>query len=106
MTQSFVQVAVDGVGKKIDNAAVSLPDGSTQYRQSVTVADPNFNANISYVTGGGDLQIRNFTLEDLMQQILIELRVMNTTLAVTLNSRDDIDALRMQENLTTFQQTN
>ena len=106
MAQSFVQVAADGVGKKIDNAAVTLPDGSTQYRQSVTVADPNFNTNISSVTAGGDSRVRNLTLEDLMLQILIELRVMNTTLGVTLNSPDDLDALRAQENLITLHQTN
>lgn len=106
MAQSFVQVAVDGVGKKIDNAAVVLPDGSTQYRQSIAVADPNFNANISSVTIGGDQRVQDLTLQDLMQQILVELRVMNTTLSATLNSQDDLDALRAQENLVTLQQTN
>ena len=106
MPQSFVQVAPDGGGKKIDNAAVILPDGTTQYRQTTVIADANFNANVASVTQGGDSRVRNLTLEDLMQQILIELRVMNTTLGATLNSTDDLDALRAQENLITLQQTN
>lgn len=103
MTQAFVQVAVDGVGKKIDNNVVTLPDGSLQYRQTAVIGDPNFNANVAGVTSGGEQQVRSFTLEDLMLQILVELRVMNTTLATTLNSRDDLDALRGQETLLTSQ---
>lgn len=106
MAQSFVQVAADGVGKKIDNAAVTLPDGSTQYRQTAVIGDQNFNANIAAVTGVGDQQVRNFTLEDLMLQILVELRVQSTILQSTLNSRDDLDALRNNELLINLQQTN
>lgn len=106
MNQSFVQVAPDGTGKKIDNAAITLPDASTQYRQTTVSGDPNFNSNVGGVTGGGDQQVRSFTLEDLLTQILIELRVQNTILQSTLGGRDDLDATRFAESLTTFQQTN
>ena len=106
MTQGFVQVPPDSTGKKVDNTVVVLPDGTTQYRQAIVIADPVFNNNVGGVTAGGDQQVRNFTLEDLMLQVLIELRVMNTTLVTTLNSRDDVDALRAQESLSMFQQTN
>ena len=104
--ESFVQVAVDGAGKAIDTfAVINLLTGATQQRQAVVVADPAFAANVAGVTGGGDAQVRNFTLEDLLTQVLVELRVINILLHSTLNSRDDIDLLRQQEGLVSLQQT-
>lgn len=102
MNESFVQVAVDGAGKKIDNAAVTLPDGSTQYRQITAIGDPNFNTSVVGVTAGGEQQVRNFTLESIAIQILIELRVQSVILQSTLNSTDDLDVLRAQEVLPTL----
>lgn len=106
MVSGYIQVAADGVGKKVDNAAITLPDGTVQYRQATTVADPSFASNVAGVTGAGDQQTRSFVAEDFFAQLLIELRVMNALLHSTLNCRDDLDNLRAQEALTTFNQTN
>lgn len=39
---SFIQVAIDGTGKKVDNTAVTTDAGAVQ-RQGVGIADPNNN---------------------------------------------------------------
>ena len=104
-TEAFVQVAPDGAGKAVDAFAVTTPAGATQYRQAVVNADPFFAASTQNVTAGGDAQVRSFTLEDLLLQVLVELRCMNTILQATLNSRDDIDLLRTGEWAATLQQT-
>lgn len=104
-TQAFVQVAVDGSGKAVDAVSVTTATGTTQYRQSVVAADGTFSANVQAVGQSGDAYVRSLTLEDLMQQVLVELRVMNTILQSTLNSRDDLDLLRIGEQSVTLQQT-
>lgn len=104
--ESFIQGATDGAGKLVDTVTVTNPATSAvQHRQVVAIGDPSAPNNIAGVTSGGDQQVRNFTLEDLMLQIVIELRVMNSILQSTLNSRDDLDALRAAEALTTQQTT-
>lgn len=98
MNESFVQVAPDSTGKAIDAVAIVNPaTGTTQYRQTTTLGDPNQPGSVQGVFGGGDAQTRDSVVVDLLSQILIELRVMNTILQTTLNSRDDLDALRASE---------
>ena len=104
--ESYVQVATDGAGKKIDNFTVTLSDGTTTvYRQVAVIADPDFVANVQRVDALGNARVRNDSLTDLLTQILVEMRVQTTILQATLNSRDDVDLLRNQEQLVTLQQT-
>jgi hypothetical protein len=103
-SESFVQVGIDGAGKQIDTAAIVNPaTGATQHRQAVVVGDASFAANVSAVQQSGDQLIRSYTLEDLLLQMLIELRVQNTILQATLGSRDDLDDLRKYEGAVTQQ---
>ena len=53
---SFVQVAADGAGKKIDNSVVTQSDGvTTAYRQRTNVADPSDPAGFAPVRAGDSL---------------------------------------------------
>lgn len=103
--ESSVQVAPDGGGKQVDTFLVTSPTGVVQHRQAVVVADAQFAANTQNITAGGDAQVRNFTLEELLAQILVELRVQSVLLHTTLNARDDIEQLRAAEQLVPLQQT-
>lgn len=97
MAESFVQVAVDGAGKQIDAVTVTPVGGTaTYYRQTTTLGDASFAANVQGVGQSGDAQYRNLTLEDLLTQVLVEMRVMNLLIHSTQNSRDDLDALRYE----------
>ena len=94
MTRPYVQVVADGSGKKIDNQFVTDDDGTqTTYRQTVTLGDSLAAATMARVRNGL-LAVDPDELTDFARLILVELQVMNTILATTLNSRDDIDALR------------
>jgi hypothetical protein len=48
VTDGYVQVAVDGAGKKLDNSVVTV-DGQIVYRERVNVADPSEAENIAKV---------------------------------------------------------
>lgn len=102
--ESFVQLAADGVGKPVDTFVVTLPSGAVQHRQAVVVADSQFTNNTQEVLSGGDAQVRDASVVDLLLQMLVEIRVMNTILQSTLNSRDDIELLRASEQISTLQQ--
>ena len=103
-SESYVQLAADGSGKQIDTVLVTNPaTGAVQHRQAVVLADSEFAANTAEVGPEGDALVRSYTMEDLLLQVLIELRVMNTILQATLNSRDDLDDLRKFEGAVTQQ---
>ena len=53
-------------------------------------------ANAATVDSQGQVSERNRALEDLMVQVLVELRIHSAILHSTLNSRDDLDALRQE----------
>lgn len=103
--ESFIQVAVDGAGKAVDAFVVVTPAGTTQHRQAIVGADPFFASNTQNVSQAGDAQVRNFTVEDLLLQLLVEMRCMNTILQATLNSNDDLSLLRIAEQSVAIQQT-
>jgi hypothetical protein len=96
-TESFVQLAPDGTGKQIDAITV-IPAGATtpNYRQTITLGDDNFASNTQEVGSEGDALVKSFTLEDLITQMLVEMRITNHILSTTLGSRDDIEALRAE----------
>ena len=54
MSESFVQVAVDGAGKQVDAVAVSVPGvgTGTNYRQVVALGDPSTASQIAQVSNG------------------------------------------------------
>lgn len=105
-TESSIQVAPDGSGKKLDTFIVLQPDGVTlAHRESVVVTDANFAGGAQTVSLAGEAFTHDPVIEDLLTQMLIEMRVMNTILATTLNSRDDAETLRANESAVTLQQT-
>ena len=48
------------------------------------------------------VDVRQLNVENLLLQILVELRVQTTILATTLGSRDDVDSLRLSESSSNF----
>lgn len=102
--ESFVQVNVDGTGKKVDSFPVTQADGTSAHRQAVVIADATTAASSQTVDAGGKATTRDDAVANLLANILIELRCMNTILQATLSSRDDLDTLRETELLATLQQ--
>ena len=96
MVAAVIQVAPDGTGKQVDAQALLNALAVLVYRQTVTVGDPNFLGNVQEVDAGGQAYIRSGTLEDLLSSILVELQVHSALLHSTLNSRDDLSALRTE----------
>ena len=96
MVDAVIQIAPDGTGKQVDAQAVLNALAVLVYRQTVTVGDPNFLANVQGVDAAGQASMRSSPLEDLLSSILVELRVHGALLHSTLNSRDDLDALRVE----------
>ena len=104
-TESFVQGAPDSTGKQVDTFTVTDPlTAATKHRQAVVTADPNNAGNVQGVTAGGEALVRSFTLEDLMLQLLVEMRIHSIILQDGLTFRGDIDVLRASEFISTLQQ--
>ncbi len=80
MSESYVQVAPEGTGKKIDNELVETTAGSLIYRQRVALA--------------GDAAASVQNTAELLERILIELRVHTVLLAQLAGSRDNPYSLR------------
>lgn len=106
MAESFVQLAPDGTGKLVDTQTITEADGTVTHRQVVVLGDP-VNDNVASVSGSalvvdelasadGEFQ------EELLKQILIELRMMNYLLASEFRVRDDLDAMRNDPALRTL----
>lgn len=79
---SYVQVAADGAGKKIDNAALTREPatqggtGDTVYRQRVVIADdenPDLQAKLSGEAGDGELAVGDKTAGEILL-VLTEIR--------------------------------
>jgi len=84
MTDSYVQVATDGSGKKIDNASLEREPatqgsaGDTVYRQRVVIGsdeNPRQQVNVSGEYGYGTLEINAKILGEI-NATLIEIRDM------------------------------
>lgn len=76
---SYVQVATDGSGKKIDNAALTREPatqgsaGETVYRQRVAIGDdedPRLQAKLRGEFGDGALQVDAKTLGDIHSELM------------------------------------
>lgn len=70
---SYVQVAPDSTGKKIDNSQLTRADGTVVQRQRVVIGDDTDPAQQATVFGG-DVYVRARDLQNVMEQILNELR--------------------------------
>jgi hypothetical protein len=77
---SFVQVATDGSGKKVDNAALAREPASagvaaeTVYRQRVALAsDTNPRAQVEVMgeAGRGELSVESKTLGDIHAELVM-----------------------------------
>lgn len=55
-TPSYIQVAPDGTGKKVDQAQITY-GGNTVYRQGITLGDPTTGANLAAVDSAGRLNV-------------------------------------------------
>jgi hypothetical protein len=53
MAQSFVQLASDGTGKKIDTSVTAT---AAQHRQTMSIGDPSVDANVALVSSVGALK--------------------------------------------------
>lgn len=72
---SYVQVATDGSGKKMDNAVLTRDDGTVVYRERVSIAsdtNPRIQAEVSGDVGRGALEVK--TRQDMILEVLIEIR--------------------------------
>ena len=83
MADGYVQVPVDSTGKKIDTTEFVDYSGVTKERQRMDIPNP-------VIVSG-----------DILNAILIELRLNNTLIAQGLNIRDDLDLLRADLQLNT-----
>ena len=104
-TESSVTLPPDGAGKAVDTVTVTDTNAVARYRQVAALGDSDVAANIARITGDGRLHVVDRPIEDVLTQMLMELRVQTVILHSTLGCRDDIDLLRAAENLITFQQT-
>lgn len=55
-TPSYIQVAPDGTGKKVDQAQITY-GGNTVQRQVITIGDPSTGADIAAVDSSGRLNV-------------------------------------------------
>lgn len=60
MTDSFVQVAPDSTGKKIDNTQLTQTGGSVVQRQRISLGDNANVNNFANVDSAGNLAIKEF----------------------------------------------
>lgn len=74
----YVQVAVDGVGKKIDNAELTrAPEtpgatGDVVYRQRVVIAsdeNPQIQAEVAGESGRGELHVRSHDTDAIIEKL-------------------------------------
>lgn len=94
INDSFIGVAPDAAGKAVDNTAVTQDGGLVVQRQRVNLSDPTFPNNHMAVGGDAAARVAEPSMQWLLTQILLELRVMNVVLHDTLNSTDDLDRMR------------
>ena len=76
---SYVQVATDGSGKKMDNAALTRDDGTVVYRERVVIAsdeDPGVEAKVDGEDGRGKLSVTDRESADDIFTVLCEIRDM------------------------------
>lgn len=101
MSEGYIQVDVDGSGKKVDNAAITVPAGTVvvgsdgtattltadaiYYRQRVVIGDPNSasgGASVTGAAGHGALMIDSASLPILesIDKTLQDIRFLITAL--------------------------
>lgn len=69
---SHVQVAADGAGKKIDNAALTREDGTIVYRQRTVLAsdeNPRTQVDVQGEAGRGALAVEAKNLDDVYEKL-------------------------------------
>jgi hypothetical protein len=72
MTDSYVQVAPDSTGKKIDNSELTYDDGVIAYRQRTVIAsdnDPGAKAEVKGEEGKGYLLIGSDRFDELLEKM-------------------------------------
>lgn len=73
---SYVQVATDGSGKKMDNAVLTRDDGTVVYRERVSLAsdvDPRLQVKVVGESGDGRLYTNDTELKQVVE-VLVEIR--------------------------------
>lgn len=72
----YVQVATDGSGKKVDNAALTRDDGTVAYRQRVVLGsddNPRQQVALGGETGRGYIMVDSKAFDEMLE-VLIEIR--------------------------------
>jgi hypothetical protein len=98
VVDSFIP-ATPGSGVNVETSALTRSDGTTVQRERVTVGDPVNVGNLAPV-GPRGLAVDAQTY-DLLQQILVEQRVMNMLLAQAFGITDSLDTLRNDQTIPT-----
>ena len=92
MSDGTVQLAPDGTGKKVDTSElVRASDGATVERQRIVAADDQFSANLARVFSDGSQLVRHQSAEDILGQVLTELRIHTLILLEGFNLSKTID---------------
>jgi hypothetical protein len=100
MSESYVQVAVDGAGKQVDTFTVTDPTTlATKHRQAVVIGDPTNPAGVVQVENGAlivddMMSPEGEEADELLKLILVELRMLNHLIASEFRVRDDLDNMR------------
>jgi hypothetical protein len=92
---SLVQISPASTGSKIDTSEVSVA-GNTVERQRVVVADPSGPNSLQTVSSSGEAFVREQTVQQLLMDILVELRVLNAMLVRSVGGSDDPERLRAE----------
>ena len=92
----YVQVAPDSTGKKVDVSELTNLAGDVVERQRISQADPTFVNNLTKTTSEGELYVGGPVLEEILVNILIELRVHTAYLQEIAGPRMNDDPNRMR----------
>ena len=96
MADGVVQVPVDSTGKRIDTTELTRADAVVVERQRLVIADNEFFGNVARVMGDGSQLVKQLSADELLLQILQELRVHSVLLheGLALTRQFELDALR------------
>lgn len=102
MSDGSVALAPDGTGKKVDTSELTrASDAAVVERQRMVLADDQYSANLGRVASDGAQLVRHQRAEELLSQVLIELRLLTVVLLEGFNLSKTIDpvAFRVEATL-------
>jgi hypothetical protein len=88
MTDGYVGLPADSVGKKADTSELTVGNYTVE-RQRINLADPAIAAGLQRVSTQGNAAVIDSEALELQRQVLLELRVITTILAHGFNVEAD-----------------